>query len=48
MQKKEQKNDDDIANSDSELTTSSSPSDSESYCSDIAGTEINIERDVIL
>ena len=44
--KNQQKNDVDIANSDSELTDSSSQSDSESYCSNIAGTEIDIERDV--
>ena len=41
-----QKNDVDIANSDSELTDSSIQSDSESYYSDIAGMEIDIERDV--
>ena len=44
--KKQQKNNVDIANSDSELTDSSSQSDNESYYSDIAGTEIDIERDV--
>ena len=44
--KKQQKNNVDIANSDSELTDLSSQSDNESYYSDIAGTEIDIERNV--
>ena len=44
--KKQQKNDVDIANSDSELTDSPIQSDSESYYSDIAGMEIDIGRDV--
>ena len=43
--KKQQKNDVDIRNLDSEWMDLSSQSDSESYCSDIAGTEIDIERD---
>ena len=45
--KKQQKNDVGIAKSDYELKVSSSQSDSESYCSDIAGTDIDIEINVL-
>ena len=45
--KKQQKNDVGIAKSDYELKVSSSQSDSEFYCSDIAGTDIDIEINVL-
>ena len=45
--KKQYRNRVDTGNSDSELTNSSSQSDSELHYSDIADTEIGVEKDVL-